>query len=322
MKNNLNTKTKIAAVLLLTEIVCTSCGNSIKDDYKNNSPTSGKLRVFYDEGLSPHVRNQAATFEGLYERADIELYETSENEAVQALYHDSCESIVISRQLTLEEQKAFASKMYFPHFSPVAKSGIVLIANAQSAIKTLRVESLIDLLAKGSPIKDSTGAELSVSVLFDKNNSSVLHYMLDSVVKEKKLAPNCNILGSTLESINYVAKNQNAMALIDFAWLSDIDDSIFKANRSLIRMVALSKKGADIFELPSPSSFKLNTYPLVRTIYVFRKTGDFSLAKGFESFVAGPKGQLIFLKQGLLPARQSERQIEVKMGQHHENTGG
>jgi hypothetical protein len=44
-----------------------------------------------------------------------------------------------------------------------------------------------------------------------------------------------------------------------------------------------------------------------------RKTGEFSLAKGYESFVAGPKGQLTFLKQGLLPHRQSERQIKINL---------
>jgi hypothetical protein len=45
-----------------------------------------------------------------------------------------------------------------------------------------------------------------------------------------------------------------------------------------------------------------------------RKTGEFTLAKGFESFVAGPKGQLTFLKQGLLPIRQAERNVTINTG--------
>jgi hypothetical protein len=48
-------------------------------------------------------------------------------------------------------------------------------------------------------------------------------------------------------------------------------------------------------------------------VYVIKKTGEFSLAKGFETFVAGPKGQITFLKQGLLPTKQQERIVEVKM---------
>jgi hypothetical protein len=44
---------------------------------------------------------------------------------------------------------------------------------------------------------------------------------------------------------------------------------------------------------------------------VYRNTDDFSLAKGFETFVAGPKGQNTFLKQGLLPTHQQERNIKI-----------
>ena len=34
---------------------------------------------------------------------------------------------------------------------------------------------------------------------------------------------------------------------------------------------------------------------------------------GIETFIAGPTGQLMFLKQGLPPNRQEERLIEVDM---------
>jgi hypothetical protein len=104
----------------------------------------------------------------------------------------------------------------------------------------------------------------------------------------------------------------NTIAFIDFAWLSDKDDSLFKANQHKIKFIAVSKPGSNIGEYPHQSSLKLGNYPFQRTVYVYRKTGDFSLAKGFESFVAGPKGQLTFLKQGLLPTRQSERALDIK----------
>lgn len=299
--------------MFIVLISLNSCSDYFKNDYIDNSPTSGKLKVYYDEGLELHVKNQTYTFEALYPNAQIELFNTTESQAVQALYSDSCEAIVISRQLNDVEKKAFETKDYRPHFSAVAKSGVLLITNVETAFSRISMEDIIQLLSNGTPIKDSLGNELKLNVLFDKNNSSLTHYMLDSVAKQQKLSSICSILNSSLESINYVASHVNTLAFIDFAWLSDIDDSLHKANQSKIKFIAVSKPGSKVFEYPHQSSFKLDTYPLTRTVYVYRKTGDFTLAKGFESFLAGPKGQLTFLKQGLLPTRQSERALKINL---------
>ena len=290
-----------------------SCSGPFKNDYNDNSPTSGKLKVYYDEGVALHVKNQTATFESQYKNASVELFESSENEAVQALYNDSCEAIVISRLLTAQEKKAFESKQYSPKYTAVAKSGIAIIANSNTDINSLSYEQVIDVLSHPYTFKDSTGREQTLTVLFDKNNSAVVHYMMDSVLKKKELSSKCSILNASVESINYVANNKNSIAFIDFAWLSDADDSIYKANSGKIKILSISKPKSSSYELPSQSSFKLETYPFTRTIYVMRKTGEFSLAKGFESFIAGPKGQLTFLKQGLLPTRQGERALHINM---------
>ena len=303
-----------SAAIALATLLLAGCDNYFKNDYKDNSPTSGKLKVFYDEALEQHVKNQAYTFEALYRNAQLELFPCNNEEAVQALYHDSCECILISRQLSETEKKAFASRNYFPKFSPVAVSGIALITNVGTHIDSLSYAQVAELLSKPYTTKDSLGNPVNIAVLLDKNNSSVVHYLSDSLLKGGKFSAGCNILGSSLESINHVARHKNTVAFIDFAWLSDADDSISKANQGRIKFIALSPPNSSTYEYPHQSSFKLGTYPLARTIYVYRKTGDFSLAKGFESFVASPKGQLTFLKQGLLPARQSERMVKIKTG--------
>ncbi len=99
--------------------------------------------------------------------------------------------------------------------------------------------------------------------------------------------------------------------MCDYAWLSDVDDSITKYYSNKLKILGIELDKGKI-TYPSQSSFKLGVYPYTRKIYCYRKTGDFTLAKGFETFVAGPKGQMTFLKQGLLPFKQQERMIEVK----------
>lgn len=290
-----------------------SCNNYFKNDYRDTSPTSGHLNVYYDEGLRLHVKNQAYTFEALYPDAHIHLVESNDNAAVEALYTDSCEAIVISRQLNDNEKKVFASKQYDPKFSAVAVSGLALITNRETPLFSLGVDELRMALSGKGRIKDSTGVELDISFLLDKNHSSIVHFVSDSVLKGEKLSANCSVLGNSLEAINYVATHKNTIALIDFAWLSDVDDSISKANAGKVKWVGIRRTGSEEVQFPNQSSFKMGTYPFVRTVYVYRKTGDFTIAKGFESFVAGPKGQTTFLKQGLLPTKQQERSVTISM---------
>lgn len=303
----------IAFFLLLS-----SCSTPyFKNDYEDNSPTSGKLKVYYDEGLELHVKNQTFTFESHYPNAHVELFSTSENEAVEALYNDSCKDIIISRLLNDNEKKAFQSKNLHPNYSAVAKSGVALITNIKTPLDSLTYQQIIDLLTKPFVCKDSISNDTKLSVLFDKKNSAVMHYLLDSVLKGQKFSANCNVLSSTIKSINYVAQNKNTIAFIDFAWLSDIDDSITKANKSKIKFIKIGGIKGSVCEYPSQNSFKLETYPFTRTVYVIRRSGEFTLGKGFESFVAGPNGQTSFLKQGLLPTKQQERSIKVNVEPVH-----
>jgi phosphate transport system substrate-binding protein len=306
-------KRSYLSLFALTVCLISACTDYYKNDYKDNSPTSGKLKVYYDEGLQLHVKNQVETFHANYPNAEVQLAQVTEAEAVMALFNDSCEAIVIERGLTDTERSAFASKHYKTNFTQVATTGVALIANKQSALKTLRLGALTQLLKFGTAIQDSTGKEFKPLVLFDKPNSGVLHYMLDTILKTRQLAPVCKIFNSTLESIEYVATHPEAIALIDFSWLSDQDDDLFKKYVSSIKFIPLAADTSAVFAFPDQSNFKLGIYPLARPVLVMRKVGDFTLAKGFESWMAGAKGQLIFLKQGLLPSRQAERNIHINL---------
>ena len=300
--------------------ILTSCDTSVKNSFQDNSPTSGELNVYFDEGLQKHVNNQAYTFEAMYNRASLRLFPSTETEAIHALYNDSCEAIVISRLLNPKEKEAFASKKYDPKYSLVAKSGVALICNTQMPLSRIRYSDVLAILKNGNTVVDSLGNVLSVSVLIDKGGSSVNSYLSDSLLNGAALPSYCTSLNSSTQTINYVASHSNALAFIDFAWLSDTDDSIYNANKEKIRILAIGTRFDEHrFEKPNQSSFKLNTYPFCRNVYVMRKTGDFTLAKGFESFVAGPKGQLIFLKQGLLPGRQGERSVHVNLETNNSN---
>lgn len=315
----MSAKPFVILMLLAAELLMSGCDSYFRNDYKDNSPTSGKLRVYYDEGLDLHVKNQAATFTSLYPNTSLELFAATDDEAVQALYADSCEAIVISRPLNTQEVAAFASKKFSPRYSVVAVSAVALLTSSATAIDNLAYEEVTGILGAAASVADTNGTLLQPKVLLDKANSSVTHYLKDSVLLGKNFSPNCNLLSSSLEALAYTASHNNVIAFIDFAWLSDTDDSLYKHYLPQVKFLRVNKPGSVQYDFPHQSSLKLGTYPFSRKIYIYRKTGDFTLAKGFESFVAGPKGQRIFLKQGLLPLRQPGREIHATTTSPQEN---
>jgi phosphate transport system substrate-binding protein len=296
-------------------VLLASCGSkTFENDYVDNSPTSGKLKVFCDEGLKSHILNQAFTFHSQYPNAEVEVSVRSDAEAVNALYNDSCRAIVISRELSPKEKETFASRTLNPRSAAVAYSGLALITNVNTKLDKLTMTQLQQLLLQPFVCTDSIDANCKITVVFESDRSSVVHYLKDSVIKGKPFSQNCSALKNSLEVINHVARFPNAVGFIDFAWLSDKDDSLTKANAGKLKFVPIGRGNGAYYE-PNQSSFKTGDYPLTRKVYVYTQAPEFSLAKGFQTFVAGPKGQMTFLKQGLLPYTQQERSVHVNLEQ-------
>jgi phosphate transport system substrate-binding protein len=289
-----------------------SCNTGyFKNDYTDNSPTSGKLKIYCDEGLFLHAKNQARTFEGQYPKASIEVISCLEDEAVNALFNDSCKVIFIAREFNENEKKAFASKAMNPPFSIVAFDGVALITNQNTPLAKISVKQVEEMLTMPVFLADSMDHKTPIRAVFDNSNSSVSHYLQTEVCKGKAFSQNCSAVNCTDEVLEYLAKTPNTIGFIDFARLSDADDPAYKEWMKKLKFIPLGN-GNGLFVDPSQSSFKTMEYPFTRKVYLYRQAPEFSLAKGFQAFVAGPKGQMTFLKQGLLPFKQQERNIEVK----------
>lgn len=281
------------------------------DDFtKEDSPTSGKLVLYYDEGLTLHIENQVNTFQAAYGYADIQLVSSDEKESIEALYKDSCKAIAISRALTEDELKKFHSKNILPQSSLVAKTGIAIVVNKNFADSTISIPELVELL-KGNDSSFVNGAHCLV--VFSSVNSGCTRQLKDSLIPNTTFGKNCSASNNTRELIQSITTNSNVIGICDFAWLSDKDDNNVKEFLKTVKVLAVSKKEGQLAYMPDQSNLSTMEYPLTRNIYIIRRSAEFSLGKGIETFIAGPKGQLMFLKQGLPPNRQEERVIEIDM---------
>lgn len=300
---------KSILALIIFSFFLLSCG--LNDDNRiKDTPTSGKVNLFFDEGLTLHINNQIFTFKTTYNNADITLRSSNERECIEALYNDSSKVIAISRPLTEKEMEQFKSKNIIPQTSTVAGDAIAFVVSKDFADSTISIPELIELL-KGN---DSTFIKgQHINVVFDNPNSGSTRQLKDSLIPTQGFGKNCKALNNTPELMKAISSNSLAIGVCDYAWLSDKDDNTTKEFLKTVKILAVSKKNNAISYMPDQSNIATKDYPICRTICIIRRSAEFSLGKGIETFIAGEKGQLMFLKQGLPPNRQEERLIEVDM---------
>jgi len=300
---------KFTFPFIILSLFIFSCG--LKEDItKKDSPTSGKTNLFYDEGLMLHIKNQIYTFKTVYKYADINLIPSNEKACIEALYNDSSKVIAISRELTEKELAQFKVKNIFPQTSIVAGDAIAFIVSKKFNDSTISITELTELL-KGN---DSTFMKGQyINIVFDNANSGSTRQLKDSLIPSQNFGKNCTALNNTTELIKAISSNPKSIGVCDYAWLSDKDDNTTKEFFKTVKILAVSKNNNEIAYMPDQSNIATKNYPLCRSICIIRRSAEFSLGKGIETFIAGPTGQLMFLKQGLPPNRQEERLIEVDM---------
>lgn len=300
---------KITLQLITLSFFLFSCG--LKDDItKKDTPTSGKVNLFFDEGLTLHIKNQIYTFKTTYKNADIVLHSSNEKECIEALYNDSSKVIAISRMLTEKELQQFKTINVYPQTSIVAGNAIAFIVSKEFADSTISLLELITLL-KGN---DSTYIKgRHINVVFDNPNSGSARHLKDSLIPSQSFGKNCNGLKNTIDLVKAISSNSTSIGVCDYAWLSDKDDNTTKEFLKTVKILAVSKNNNEIAYMPDQTNIATKIYPLCRNFCIIRRSAEFSLGKGIETFIAGPTGQLMFLKQGLQPTRQEERLIEVDM---------
>jgi phosphate transport system substrate-binding protein len=288
-----------------------SCSSGTKDTAEEtipNTPTSGKLTVFCEEGISLELNNLAYTFGKLYKNATIKAISVNEKEAVEGLYNDSCKVIALSRSLSESELKKFQQHNLFIQSVFIAKTATALVVSRDCADSVATLAKLKALLS-GDSLAFSTLSQL----VFDNENSGATRFLKDSLLNGKMFGKNCHAAKTTPELIELISKNKHALGVMDYAWLSDKDDNTTKEILKKVKIIPLARQQGDLAYFPDQSNIQTGDYPLCRSIYLIRRGEDFSLGAGFISFVAGQKGQIMMLKAGLAPGRQPERVIEVNM---------
>lgn len=296
-------KNKTIFILGFVSVFFVMCNKSEPSKKNKESILKGSTTIYIDETLTPIIEDQIAIFQSKYD-ATIQIIAKSETETVISLFKEKSGIAILTRNLTLNENKIFEQKKITPKITKFAIDAIVFISQKSDK------DTLIDLKTVVNFMKGQKNPRIK-GLVFDNPNSSSVRYIKDLAGTKDLPEEGVYSFKTSQEVITFVAQNEGMIGVVGLNWLTQPMPNMQKY---IEKVTVLSVKSLTDthYYLPTQNNIAENKYPLARDLYIINAQGYSGLGMGFASFVAGDIGQRIILKSGLLPVRVPGRRINIR----------
>lgn len=264
--------------------------------------TKGVIHISVDESFKPVIDSQIQVFEAIFPEAKIIADYKPEAECLKDLIKDSIRLIIVTRPLSDEEEKFYKDSLkYLPTSGKVANDAIALVVNNNAKDSIFSLDQIRGILQGSSGDKQ-------IAVFDGLSATSTVRFAIDSILKgrpfdSKKVFASKN----SQDVINYVTQNKNAVGFVGVSWIGNKEDtgqlSFLKKVR--IASVECGNCTEQTFVKPYQANIMKRRYPLVRGLYYILKENYNGLGSGFVNFLEYEKGQLIFKRAYLGPAKMN-----------------
>jgi phosphate transport system substrate-binding protein len=125
------------------------------------------------------------------------------------------------------------------------------------------------------------------------------------LLRGKQFGKNVFATADSKEVVNYIAQNSNAIGFVGSSWVGDFDDPEQVAYTDKIRFALIECRICDkgVYAKPSQATIAQGEYPLVRPLYFILKENANGLGTGFVNYMSLERGQLVFRRSYLVPAK-------------------
>ena len=291
-------KTGIIAAIFGGLCGVASCGNSKQQKQVYDTPKSGEIHISVDETFEPIIKEQIKVYQSSFPDAKIIAEYKSEADCFRDLQNDSTRMILVAKGLTKDESAYYESKLSFkPTWDILAFDAVSVVINVNSTDSVFTLGHLKSLL---------TGKDSSLQVVVDGNNAtSTVRFLMDSLLKGETFGKNVMAAKGSKAVIDYVSKNKNAIGFVGSSWVGNDEDPEQEVYSKTIKFGLVECKNCEknIFAKPSQATLSYGQYPLVRPLYFVLKENTTGLGTGFVNFMSLERGQLIFRRAYLVPAR-------------------
>jgi phosphate transport system substrate-binding protein len=216
--------------------------------------------------------------------------------------------IIVTRVLNKPEENFYQDSIhYIPTYGNLAYDAIAIIVNNKSKDTVLSMKD-VQLLLNGT-------TENKQIVMDGVSATSTVRYVIDSVLKGQPLGKNVVAARSSEGVINYVSDNENAIGFIGVSWIGDQDDPQQLRFLQKVKIAAVQCTSClkETYVQPYQANIALKRYPMVRGLYYILKEDFRGVGNNFVNFLQFERGQLIFSRAYLWPARMSFQIRDTKI---------
>ncbi|MEO8413940.1 MAG: substrate-binding domain-containing protein [Ginsengibacter sp.] len=281
-------------------IIFSGCqGNEKRPDL--DSTNSGTIHISVDESFKPVIDSQIQVFEVLYPKAKIIADYKPEAECFKDLMKDSTRMIIVTRGLTDEEEKFYKDSFsFYPSFDKIAYDAIAVIVNDNAPDSVFTMDKIRGIL-------DGSTADKQLAVFDGLKETSTVRYAIDSILRGKMFDPKKVFAEkNTLDVINYVAEHNNVLGFVGVSWIGNSEDTSQLTFLKKVRIASLECNCPEkTFVKPYQANIVRKRYPLIRGLYYILKENYDGLGGGFANFLQYERGQLIFKRAYLWPAKMN-----------------
>jgi phosphate transport system substrate-binding protein len=274
---------------------CQSGGQETTED----SADQGKIYISADESFKPVIDSQVQIYESRHPDARLVVNYKPEADCIRDMRVDSVKMVIITRSYSeYEEQVMIDSLKIAPSRMKIAYDAIAVIVNPKSPDSLFTMGQIRQILT-GNFNKNL------IPVFDGLKATSTVRFIVDSVLRGDSLTKKALAARSSEEVLEYVSRTPDAVGFIGVSWIGNPEDArqqSFLTKVKVAQIESTDMPGRYIY--PVQANIALGRYPLIRDVWYILKGGRTgSLAHGFANFLSGERGQLIFRRAYLLPAR-------------------
>lgn len=282
----------------LITLIFVSCSTKKPDD--RDTPTNGRIHISVDESFKPVIEAQLQVHHASFPNTTIIPEYKSEAACFRDLQSDSTRMIIVAKGLSDAESDAYRKSLgYKPQYGILAYDAVTVIVNRDAKDSVFTITDLKNILS---------GKHRLTAVMDGKNATSTVRYLQDSILHGAPFGTNVVASESSEKVIDIVSNNPDVIGFVGLSWVGDTYDPKQEAYQKKLRMAMVECVRCDekeVFAKPSQSTITFGQYPLARPLYYILKENAAGLGTGFMNFMSLERGQLIFRRAFLAPAKMN-----------------
>ncbi len=270
---------------------------------------NGTTTICVDETYKPIIEEQAYVFGNRFPNAKLIIEYKAEDKCWEDLDNDSIDMIITTKKLNTQELEFFKKKYgYYYQQDKLAYDAIAIIVNKAIKDTVFSLQKVEELL-QGKVYQDK------FLVVDGQSATSTYRYLKDSILRGKPFGKSIRGVSGSQEVIDLVSNNPKYIGFIGLSWIGNPDNPKHLEYQKKVNLINVqSKINKDIFAKPTADNIITGKYPYYRQLTYVNKKNYTTVSSGFINFMQYERGQLIFKRAYLVPAKMNFeiRQINYK----------